>query len=480
MNRPACALVALIALAGCTAGPDYQWPAPPPAAQLTRETLAATAAAPGPQGAAQHFDPAASIAREWWTAFGSPQLNALVEQAFRHNPDVEAAAAALRAARQDLAAQRSALLPSAQLGYSAARQQDAVGTLSPALTSGAPQYTLHTAQLSVGFAPDVFGLGRRTTESLAAQAQAQRDRLDAVYLTLAANVVATAVQEASLRAQIDAASAAIAASEQALQLLRVQARAGYASGLDIATQESALAAARMALPPLRKQLEQTRDALAALLGQTPDEANIARLDLATLTLPATLPRATPSQIIARRPDVRAAEAQVHAASAQVGIAVANRLPQFSIDASYGGSSEKFARLLADHNVFWAVAGSATAPIFDFGALKHKQKSAEAALDQAAAQYRGVALAAFQNVADALYALAADADALAAAADAEASARKTLELTRKQLAAGGVNALALCSAEQAHQQASAALIQARAARLADTAALFQALGGSWPD
>jgi NodT family efflux transporter outer membrane factor (OMF) lipoprotein len=470
---------ALAALGGCAAGPDYQPPAPPQAAGFTREALTATAAAPGPQGAAQHFDPQAIIAPQWWTAFGSPGLNALVEQAFQHNPDVQAATAALRAAQEDLAAQRSALLPNAQLGYSPSRQQNAVGTISPTLTSGAPQYTLHTAQLSVSYAPDVFGLGRRTVESLAAQAEQQQRQLDAVYLTLAANVVASAVQEASLRAQIEAASQAIASGEKALQLLRVQARAGQASGLDVAAQESTLAAARAALPPLRKQLEQTRNAIAALAGKTPDEAGIARLNLATLELPATLPKLTPAQIIERRPDVRAAEAQVHAASAQAGIAVANRLPQFSIDASYGGSSEKFARMFAGGNVFWAVIGNATATLFDFGALEHKQKSAEAALDQAAAQYRGVALAAFQNVADALYALSTDADALAAAADAEASAQKTLAITRRQLEGGDVNALALCTAEQAYQQASAALVQARAARLADTAALFQALGGAWP-
>ncbi|GAH37468.1 unnamed protein product, partial [marine sediment metagenome] len=199
-------------------------------------------------------------------------------------------------------------------------------------------------------------------------------------------------------------------------------------------------------------------------------------DLDELRLPSTLPPALPAQIVERRPDVRAAEAQVRSASAQVGVAVANRLPQFSLSANYGGSSEKFTKMFSDHNVFWAVVGSATQTVFDFGALKHKQKSAEAALDQAAAQYRGVVLSAFQNVADALYALDADAKALAAAERAEASAKKTLDLTRKQLDAGFINAIALLGAQQSYQQARIALIQARAARLNDTAALFQALGG----
>lgn len=470
----------LAAIAGCAAGPDYRRPELHTPQRVTREILTETVASQGAQGNAQRFDAEATIAREWWSAFGSPALDALIKEAFEHNPNIDAAAAALRAAQENVAAQRSTFFPSAQLNYSPSRQQNAVGTISPTLTSGVPQYTLHTAQLSIAYVPDVFGLNRRTVESLAAQEDQQRYELDAVYLTLASNVVAASVQEASLRAQVDATNEIIAAETKALELLRFQAKAGYANGLDVAAQDSALAAVQASLPPLQKQLEQTRDLIAILAGKYPAEAGADRFDLDALRLPSTLPPALPAQVVERRPDVRAAEAQVRSASAQVGVAVANRLPQFSLSANYGGSSEKFTKMFSDHNVFWNVVGSATQTVFDFGALKHKQKSAEAALDQAAAQYRGVVLSAFQNVADALYALDADAKALAAAERAEASAKKTLDLTRKQLDAGFINAIALLGAQQSYQQARIALIQARAARLNDTAALFQALGGSWLD
>jgi NodT family efflux transporter outer membrane factor (OMF) lipoprotein len=471
-----CCVLAMIA--GCAAGPDFHRPAPPAVSQITREPLTSTVVATGPQGEAQRFDSNLEIAHEWWSAFASPALDTLVKESFRHNPNIDAAVAALRAAQENVAAQRSTFFPSAQLSYSPSRQQNAVGTISPTLTSGVPQYTLHTAQLSIAYVPDVFGLNRRTVESVAAQAEQQRFQLDATYLTLAANVVAAAVQEASLRAQIDATNDIIAADTKALDLLHFQAKAGYANGLDVAAQESALAAVQATLPPLQKQLEQTRDLIAILAGKYPAEAGPDRFDLVALQLPTALPLALPSQIVERRPDVRAAEAQVHSASAQVGIAVANRLPQFSISANYGGSAEKFTKMFSDNNVFWAVVGNAAQTVFDFGALKHKQKSAEAALDQAAAQYRSVVLTAFQNVADSLYALDADAKSLAAAVHAEVSAKRTLDITRKQLDAGFVNVLVLLNAQQSYQQARIALIQAQAARLADTAALFQALGGSW--
>ncbi|MBS0589601.1 MAG: efflux transporter outer membrane subunit [Proteobacteria bacterium] len=467
----------LVAVVGCAAGPEYHRPSLPAPAQWTRETPAATVAAVGAQGTAQRFDPSLEVERRWWTRFGSRALDQLVADAFAHNPNVDAAAAALRAAQENLAAQRATFLPSVQIGYSPSRQQNAVGTLSPTLTSGAAQYTLHTTQLTIGYAPDVFGLNRRTVESLAAQSEQQRAQLDATYLTLAANVVAAVIQEASLRAQIDAMNDIIAVDAKSLDLLRAQAGAGYANGLDVAAQVGALASAQAGLPPLQKQLEQTRDQLAILVGKTPDQAGPDRFDLTTLELPATLPLALPAQAVGQRPDVRAAEALVKSASAQVGIAVANRLPQISINASYGGSAEAFSRMFDAGNVFWSVVGNAAMTVFDFGALKHRQGSAEAALDQAAAQYRAVALAAFQNVADVLYALDADARALVAAEHAESAAKTTLDLTRKQHEFGYVNALALYAAEQAWQQARIAHVQAQAMRLADTAALYQALGGN---
>ena len=337
---------------------------------------------------------------------------------------------------------------------------------------------MHTAQLSVGYVPDVFGLNRRAVESLSAQADMQRYQLDATYLTLAANVVNAAVQEAGLRAQIKATRTTIEADTRALSILQQQAAMGGATALDVAAQAAALAQAQQNLPALQKQLEQTRDLLAVLTGEPPSQADNADLDLEAVHLPPTLPLSLPSQIIRQRPDVLAAEAQVHAASAEVGITVANRLPQLSISAQYGGSSTQFSRMFTDNNLFWSLTGTVSQTLFDFGALKHHQRAAEAALDQSKAQYRNVVLTAFQNIADTLYALDEDSKALAAATQAEAATRKTRDLTEQQLKLGAVNALTLLSAEQAYQQAVMARIQAVAARYTDTVALYQALGGGW--
>ena len=312
-------------------------------AGFTREPLAKTV-----PSADRRFEVGAEIERRWWSAFASPALDGLVQAAFRKNPGVAAAQAALRQAQENAAAQRGLYYPTLQAGYSPSRQMNAVGTISPTLASGDPLYTLHTAQLSIGYVPDVFGLNRRTVESLEAQSETQTFQLQAAYLTLAGNVVTAAVQEGALRAQIEATREIVAADAHSLQLLRRQAELGSASGLDVAAQETALAQAQQALPPLEKQLEQTRDLLAVLAGDFPARGGKEDFDLAALQLPQALPLSLPSALVEQRPDVRAAEAQMHAASALVGVAVANRLPQLSISAVYGGSSTEFARCCDDN------------------------------------------------------------------------------------------------------------------------------------
>lgn len=466
----------LASCAGCAVGPNYQRPAIPAPMQFTRAPLAAVAG--GNSSKPQQLVAGQAIAPTWWQVFGSDALNERIQRALARNPGIDAATAALRQAQENVAAQRASFFPSAQVSYTPSRQRDAVGTLSPTLTSNATYYTLHTAQLNIGYAPDVFGLNRRTVESLQAQADNQRFQLEAARLSLASNVVNAAIQEASLRAQIEAAEAVIAAQTRALAILRDQSRLGYASGLDVAAQESALAQARQALPGLQKQLEQNRDLLAVLCGDTPDQAGAPQFDLENFTLPAKLPLSLPSQLVEQRPDVRAAEANVHAASAQVGVTLANRLPQLTLSGAYGGSSTSFVRMFSDDNVFWTLAGSVTQSVFDFGALRHRQRAAEAALQQSAAQYRGVVLGAFQDVADVLHATDTDASAYAAADDAERAAAHTLDLTQKQQQMGYVAVLGLINAQQAYQQARMSRIQAQANRLADTVALLQALGGGW--
>lgn len=470
-------LLALVS--GCAVGPDFHRPEAPAAAGYTAQPLTATASSPDVAGGEeQRFVKDMDIPRQWWALFESPPLNNLVERSIKANPTIDAAKAALRQAREYVAAQRGLYFPTVQANGSASPQKGATETLAPTLTSGAPYFTLYTGQLSVSYMPDVFGLNRRQVESLSAQAEFQLFQLEAAYLTLSSNVVAAAVQEASLRAQIAAIHSIIEIAAKLLEIQRRHLALGYVTGLDVAAQEAALAQAQATLPPLEKQLALTRDLLAALAGRFPNEEMEEKFDLDALRLPQELPVSLPSKLVEQRPDVRAAQAQWHSASAQVGVAVANMLPQISITGAMGGASTQIGQMFIPGNTFYNLTGSLTQTIFDAGTLLHKKRAAEAGLDQAAAQYRSAVINAFQNVADTLHALQSDADALRAAVAAERAAWRTFELTRRQLELGSVNYPAVLAAEQGWQQALINLTQARANRFADSAALFMALGGGW--
>ncbi|HLZ85473.1 MAG TPA: efflux transporter outer membrane subunit [Caulobacteraceae bacterium] len=467
-----------LALSACAVGPDFHAPPAPTLSRYTPEPLpAATGAAATRGGADQSFVQGQDVSGQWWTLFGSPALDALVTRALKANPDLAAAREALRAAHENYLAQRGALLPTADAGFSASRQQ-ASGTPAPPLASNNNLFTLYTAQLTIAYVPDLFGGVRRQVETTRAQADAQRFETEAVYLTLTTNVVAGAIQEGSLAEQIEATRQVIKAETEALGILRRQKALGQVGGLDVAAQESALAQAEATLPPLEKQLAQQRDQMAYLTGRAPSEAPEAPLDLGGLTLPAALPVSLPSRLVEQRPDVRAAEANLHAATAQVGVAIANRLPNVTLTADAGGASTSLASLFTRGNGFWGLAANVAQPIYQGGTLLHRQKAAEAALAQAREQYRAAVLAAFQNVADTLQALQADSRALAAAARAEKSAEATLAISRRQLALGQVSGPSVLLAEQAYQQALVGRLQAEAGRYADTVALFQALGGGW--
>jgi NodT family efflux transporter outer membrane factor (OMF) lipoprotein len=272
--------------------------------------------------------------------------------------------------------------------------------------------------------------------------------------------------------------ASIDAESHALTILQRQLALGQVAGSDVAAQETALAQAQAALPPLEKQLAQQRDLITALAGRLPADGPDVQFDLSSFELPLTLPVSLPADLVRQRPDVRAAESTLHAASAQVGVAIANRLPQFPLNATVGGQSSEIATIFTQGGLFGTLAGGVTQPIFEGGTLLHRQRAAEAGLQQAEAQYRSAAIAACQNVADALHALQSDAEALRTAVAAEHAADRTLTITRRQLELGQVAYLALLNAENSFQQAHVARVQAEAARLADTAALFQALGGGW--
>jgi NodT family efflux transporter outer membrane factor (OMF) lipoprotein len=466
-----------VMLSACL-GPNFHRPAAPTVDRYTIEPLAAaTAAAPGVGGAAQRFLSQRDVPRNWWTLFGSDELDALVNDALRANPEVASAQAALRQAMENTAAQRGPYFPSVQGSFDASRNRDATGVVQPTLQSGMPVYSLFTPQVTISYLPDVFGANRRAVESLAAQAEASRFQLDATYLTLTANVVTTAIQEASLRAQIAATEQVIALERESLAVLRRELELGAIAEADVYAQDAALAQLEGTLPPLTKQLHQARDQLAALTGRLPADFTPARIDLEQLSLPVDLPLGVPSQLVERRPDVRAAEAQLHAATAQVGVAIANLLPQLTITGNAGSTASQFTDLFKAGTGFWSLGANASQTLFSGGTLIHRKRAADAALDQAAAQYRAAVLTAFQNVADALHALDSDADALHAASRAEDAAQKSLGVARHQLELGSVSYLALLNSEQTYQQAVVSLAQARGNRYADTAALFQALGGA---
>ncbi|HTA64259.1 MAG TPA: efflux transporter outer membrane subunit [Xanthomonadaceae bacterium] len=473
------AIAASVLLSGCAVGPDFRKPAAPDVTGYTAAPLATTASAPQVAGGdAQRFAEGSYIPGDWWTLFRSKPLNELIEQALTNNADLKAAQSALTVARENMLAGRGAYFPSVSAGLSATRQQDPPGALAPVPSNNAFLYNLYTPQVSVSYAPDVFGLTRRTVESLKAQEDAARYQMIAADITLSANVVTAAIQEASLLAQVDSTRKIVGIDTQIVDILRYQMTKGYASGLDLATQESQLAQAQAALPSLLTQLAQQRDALAVLTGRFPSQAADVDFDLENLQLPQELPLSLPSNLVEQRPDVLQAEANLHSASAQIGVAIANRFPNFQLTGTAGHTSLTFGQMFAQGTGFWSIGAALTAPIFQGGALLHQERSAKAAYEESAAQYRSTVLGAFQNVADTLAALEHDAEALRAAAHASDAAKTTLDLTQRQYRVGYTNDLTLLGAEQAWQQARIGLVQAQASRFADTAALFQALGGGW--
>jgi NodT family efflux transporter outer membrane factor (OMF) lipoprotein len=467
----------LLLLAQCKLGPDFRRPAAPDVTGYTAGPLPAeTSAARTRGGEAQRFVRDMDIPGQWWTLFHSATLNRLVVQALAANPDLQAAQAALRQARENVYAGQGALFPTLTGNASAEREKFPGAAFG--LPGISPTFSLITATLNISYAPDVFGGTRRQIESLAAQTEYQRFQLEAAYLTLTSNLVVAAIEEASLRGQIAATEEIIKAETDQLNVVRQQFELGAAARSDVLQQEATLAQTRSTLPPLEKQLAQTRHQIRALAGRFPSQDSSEVFELARLKLPRDLPVTLPSLLVRQRPDVRAAEAQLHAASANIGVAVANQLPQFSITGQLGTETTRLGQLVSPGTGVWSIGGSVAQTLFDAATLQHKKRAAVFAFEEAAAQYRSTVLKAFQNVADALRALQADADALAAAATAERSAFDSFDLARRQYRLGAITYLTLLTAERTWQQARVTLVQAEANRYSDTAALFQALGGGW--
>lgn len=481
----------LALLAGCAAGPDFKRPAAPASTAYTVHEM---------DGATRNGPPlvvAKEIPGDWWRLFGSNGLNALIERAFKASPDIEAAQAALRQAQQNVIAQQGFFYPTVGVSYSASHNKLAgnMGGNSPGLQgngtliqtysnpagpkyNGPAYYNFHVAQLSVGYVPDVFGMRRRQLESARAQEQVQQMQLQATYVTLASNLVAAAFQEASVRAQLAAVERVRDISRENLAIMRRQLALGYVAQIDVEAGEVALAQSEQALPPLRAQLEQTRDLIRALCGNTPDADVPEKFELSDLHLPEELPLSLPSKLVEQRPDVRIAEAQLQDASAQYGVAIANRLPQFSILAGAGGMASAPDWMFRSGGGFFSLAGNVAQTIFDGGTLKAQSNAAREALNQAGALYRGTVISALQNVADTLHAIEADAGTLQAAQSLDGANKRLLDLTREQYKLGYVGYQNLLLAEQNYRLSQISLVQAEAMRLGDAAALYQALGGGW--
>jgi len=478
-SKNSLSVLAALLLSACAVGPNYKQPPAPkttgfvPAGALP----ATTASAPLPGGDPQHFVDGLDIPGQWWSLFKSAELNALIERGLANSPTLEAAQAALRQANENVAAQRGSFFPSVTGSYQAERQK-ASGAQFGQPGTGSFLYTLNSASVNVSYTLDAFGGVRRQVEALQAQADYQQFALEASYLSLTANIVTAAVAEASLRAQL-AATEEIARSQQAqLEITQRRVSAGGASRSDVLQQQSTLQSTLANLPVLRSQLAQERNLLATYVGALPADYGGAEFTLDSLTLPQDLPVSLPSKLVEQRPDVREYSALLHQATAQIGVATANMLPQLTLSGSYGGIATRFSDLFSPSSAVWSAIAGVSQPIFKGGQLVHQRRAAVAAAQEAAANYKSTVITAFQNVSNSLYALQADADALAAETAAANSAADSLKLVQVQFKSGGASYLQVLTAEQSYQTSAIALVKARAQRYADTAALFQALGGGW--
>jgi len=462
-------MVAMGALSGCAVGPDFVAPPAPTDGSLVVPKATTDAS--------QRLVSGADIPAMWWELFHSEALNRLVVSALANNNDLKSAQAALLNAKENAAAQNGVFYPEVSASMTSTRQSFA-GTLATPVSSNNYVFNLHTPQLNISYAPDVFGGNRRLVESLQAQVETQRFLMEATRLTLTSNVVMAVVQEASLRGQIKATQDIADLQRHQLALLNRQLKAGALTVAEVALQEAVIAQTDASLPVLQKQLALQRDQLTALLGRLPSQAPIDTFELSTLELPATIPVSLPSQLVAQRPDIGAALSQLHAASAMIGVATANRLPAFTLSGNVGSTAATLGALLSPGTAFWTLGAGLAQPLFDGGALKHRERAAELLYEQAGAQYQSVVVNAFQNVADALQAIDHDTRGYESAIRFEQAAGKALAAAQFRLKAGDVTLTDVLTAQLLVRQAEVGLVQARANRYVDTVALLQALGGGW--
>lgn len=466
----------LMLVAGCAVGPDFKSPeAPDVGDNYTPTPLPLqTQASPGPAGVVQHFAAGKDIPAQWWSLFQSVALDHLIRDALTRNPNMAAAQASLRQAQENLRAQIGSLNFPGVSGQIGASHEKA----APSSSLGSGIFNLYNASVNVSYTLDAFGANRRQLEGLKASLEYQQFQVEATYLTLTSNLVTTAIQESSLRAQLQATREILKAQEQQLDVIEKQFNLGAISRSTILLQRNTVAQTRATIPPLEKNLALTRNQLSVFAGRLPSEVGLPEFELSSLQLPQDLPISLPSDLVRQRPDIRASESLLHQASAQIGVATANLYPQINLTGSYGPVATEFPKLFTSGAALWSLAAGLTQPIFNGGSLTAKRRAAIAAYDVASANYRGTVLTAFQNVADTLRALDFDASTLKQQAEVESLSRESLDLSTQQFKLGAISYLTLLDAQRTYQQAKVGLVQAQAARYADSAALFQALGGGW--
>ena len=462
-----------ILTSGCAVGPDFRSP-PAPLTSLSPTPLATTV---GRRGERLTYVEGLAIPQRWWELFHCPALNSILTRAISANPDLQAAQAALRIADANMQAARGSFFPQIDANVGASSQRPNPAQTQPPGNTTSP-YSIASGQLSVSYALDVFGGNRRRVESLTAQAEAQYFEVEAAYLTLTAKIALAAIAEASLRDEIGSAETSVSVGRDVLGILKQQADANEATLVDVSTQDVALSQFEQSLQSLKKRLAIGRNSLAALAGGLAGNGIHEKFEFACLKLPKELPLSLPADIVRRRPDVRAAEANMHSATAEVGVAMANRFPQFNLTASAGASTvAKFAGAWPPF-LFWSIAGSAAQTLFDGMSLAQKQRAAEAGLDRSEALYRSTVITAFQNVADVLQTIEADRRSFVVARRGMEAAKVNLDRTRMLLAKRLASAVQVLNAQQLYAQASSSHAQAKAALRANSVMLFQALGGGW--
>lgn len=467
----------LALLSGCAVGPDFHRPDAPKTQYVAGGLSPATSVTPDiAQGTKQMFRPGVDIPADWWTLFRYPELDRLVRRVIARNATLEAARHALLASQQDKKATESALYPSVSGFYNPARFKTS-RAYSNVPMANSWLYTIHTAQLDISYSPDIWGGVRRQVESAAAEREAQRYQLEAAWLTLTSSAVQAAISYAMVREQIATTQEMIAHQEKMLRSVEMQLQLGNISSNAVAMQRAQLAMTRAGLPPLQQTLATLHDEIAALANDMPDTPT-PDFELDRFTLPHDLPVSLPVNLIRQRPDIRTAEAYFHSATAKVGVAIANRLPNIQLGFSPGFAAATIAQMATPGFGQWTLGAMLAQPLFDGFQLQHQEKAARERYQQAGAEYRATIISAIQDVADSLNAIHNDAMALTQADEAARDATRSQGITQAQLKLGDVSQVALLTVQQTALDARMTLAEARAARLADTVGLFQALGGGW--